>query len=137
MTKLHNLYKIADENKIDVDFFPMNALTSLSTPHAIAMDVDKIRDSREETAILGHELGHCMTGSFYRVNSSLETRERMEERANRWAIEELLPWPDLKKALYSGITEPWDLAEFFDLPQWFIEKAANFYRENCGFFPEN
>ncbi len=136
MTKLSQLYQIADQNQIDVDYFPLSAIVSLSIPGAIAMDVDKIRDSREETAILGHELGHCMTGSFYRVDSSLETRGRMEARANRWAFRELLPWQDLKNALRQGITEPWELAEYFNLPQAFIEKATHFYLDSCGLLAE-
>ena len=132
---LYDLYRIADDNQIDVDYFPMTALTSLATPDAIAMDVDKLDSSQEEKAVLGHELGHCMTGSFYRVNSGFETRGRMEARANRWAYEKLLPWEDLQVALRSGITEPWALSEHFELPQWFISRAIDYYVNTCGMRP--
>ena len=129
--ELHELYDIADENHIDVEYFPLQQLISLSTPDAIAINVDKIETESAEKFVLGHELGHCMTGSFYRINS-LETRDRMETRANRWAIRNLLPWPELQEAIGAGIAEPWELAEYFNLPEPFIKDAIEYYINICG-----
>ena len=129
--ELNELYKIADENHIEVDFFPFQQLVSLSTPDSIAIDVDKLETTSEEKAVLGHELGHCMTGSFYRINT-FETRERMEARANRWVIKNLLPWRKLREAVYAGITTPWELAEYFNLPEQFINKSIEYYINACG-----
>ena len=126
---LQELYETADKNSIDVDYFPMKAAVSLSTPASIAIDVDKLDTSRDEKAVLAHELGHCMTGSFYTIDT-LETRGRMESRANRWAIHTLLPFSERNEAVVNGICETWDLAEYFELPESFIKNAL-FYYLNC------
>lgn len=123
---LTNLYAIAGRNNIDVDYFPFKGLISMSAPGMIAINTDKLETVAEETAHLSHELGHCMTGSFYRIDT-LETRGRMEERANRWAYKAVLPLSELQEALQNGITQTWELAEYFDLPQKFIEKALCYY----------
>ncbi len=66
---LYELYEIADENAINVDYFPMRQAVSISIPDSIAIDIDKIETCREEKAVLAHELGHCMTGSFYTIST--------------------------------------------------------------------
>ena len=126
---LYELYEIADENAINVDYFPMRQAVSISIPDSIAIDIDKIETCREEKAVLAHELGHCMTGSFYTI-STIDNRGRMEERANRWAIKTLLPFSELNEAVVGGIFETYDLADYFELPESFIKTALNYYL-NC------
>ena len=128
---LYELYEIADENAINVDYFPMRQAVSISIPDSIAIDIDKIETCREEKAVLAHELGHCMTGSFYTI-STIDNRGRMEERANRWAIKTLLPFSRLNEAVVSGIYETYDLADYFELPELFIKTALNYYLNCCG-----
>lgn len=126
--KLQKLYDIADGNDIDVDYFPMRQAVSLSTPDSIAMDVRKIHTTKEETVILAHELGHCMTGSFYQINT-FETRDRMEHRAFKWAVQTIIPFQELLKQLKSGMTEPYELAEYFNVTEEFMRKAISFYKD--------
>lgn len=135
---ISKLYDIAEENEIDIDYFPMMAATSIATPYGVAIDLDKLNTSADEKACLAHELGHCMTGAFYSVKT-LETRGRMEERANRWAIYRLVPIRRLLNAVKSGITEKWEPADYFDVPESFVDVATRFYfsvlnykTENCG-----
>ena len=124
---LYELYNIADENNVDVYHYPLAPIKSLSVPNTIGIDINQIETLSEEKECLAHELGHCMTGSFYRVNT-LETRGRMEERANRWAYKKVLPLSELREARRCGITEMWELAEYFELPEAFIKKALCYYK---------
>lgn len=128
---LYELYDYADENNIDVDYFPMREVISLSIPGSIAMDVDKIKNNIEEKEHLAHELGHCMRHAFYTF-SSMETRGRMETRADRWAIKKLLPFSLLKEAVTNGLQETYELAEYFDLSEQFVTKAVNYYTQQLG-----
>ena len=80
---------------------------------AIAIDPWKMNTVAEETVCLAHELGHCETGSFYSPHTAFELRERMENRADKWAIRTLIPKSDLTAALRGGCTELWELAERF------------------------
>lgn len=127
--ELTELYQLADNNNIDVYYYPLYPVISMSVPDAIGMDVDNIETTAKEKAVLAHELGHCMTGSFYTI-STIDNRGRMEERANRWAIKTLLPFSKLNEAVVGGIYETYDLADYFDLPESFIKTALNYYL-NC------
>ena len=97
----------------------------------IGMDPFQIETSAQERVHLAHELGHCKTGSFYNVYSSLDIREKQEKKADRWAVMQLIPATELKKALLSGVTEVWELAEYFDVTEDFIRKAIEIYNLMC------
>lgn len=138
MNDIACLYWIAYQNNIDVDLFPMNEAESFSIPLndgscAIAIDPLKIRSTQDEKLKLAHEIGHCLTGSFYNKYSLLDIRQKHENRADRWAIKKLIPVNELKNAINNGYTEAWQLAEYFSVPQDFIEKAIILYRDRLGF----
>lgn len=55
---LSELYQLAEDNRIEIDYFPMRQAVSLSLPEGfIAMDVDKLMDTADEKACLAHEMG--------------------------------------------------------------------------------
>ncbi len=125
---LFDLYKYADSQGIDVDYFPMREVESVSFPCGwIALDVDKLKNSADEKVHLAHEIGHLETGSFYNVYSPLDLRSRHETRADRWAIKKLIPQGELEKAVNGGIKDIWELAEYFGVPHDFMEKALYYY----------
>ncbi len=124
---LHELYAIADNNDIDVYHFDLNPIRSMSVPGAIGIDTNLIENTAEEKEQLAHELGHCILGAFYTGTSSYELKEQKEYRADKWAIKKLIPFEELAEALQNGITEPWQLAEYFNVPQSLINKATKLY----------
>ena len=89
----------AERRNIDVDWIPMRRATSLSVPlgdrYAIALDPWKLGSLAQETVCLAHELGHCETGSFYNQYAALDVRQRHENRADKWAIQHLIPRRDI------------------------------------------
>lgn len=129
MTRLTNLYRKAEELDIQVIRCPLASLQALSTPdNFIGIDPDKLED-REELVCLAHEMGHCATGSFYTSDTPLVDRTRLEQRADRWAIRQLVPLEELKDLLRSGV-DRWDeAAEHFQVPEDFLRKAVAFYRD--------
>ncbi len=132
MTQLQRLYHAADGLGLQICYFPMAGNTAISTPDGfIGMDVDKLEDSAGELVCLAHEMGHCLTGSFYTLDSDLCQRRRCEERADRWAICRLVPLEELKAALRQGLP-PHELAEHFGVPQPFLEKCLRYYRDAKG-----
>lgn len=127
--KLEELYEIADKNHIDVYHYTLHSIVSMSVPNAIGIDTDMIQTNAEEKECLAHELGHCMTNAFYSIGT-METRGRMEKRAERWSITKLIPFSELNEAVSNGIYETWDLAEYFEIPESFIKTAIDYYL-NC------
>lgn len=126
--RLDELYNIAEKQNIDVDYFPMDECTSVSTPYGIAIDVDKLNNSIEEKVCLAHELGHCELGAFYNIFSPYDIKSRQEYRANKWAASTLIPFCELQEALESGYTEIWELAELFGVSEEFMNIAIDIYR---------
>jgi hypothetical protein len=99
---------------------------------AIALDPRKIRSSADEAVKLSHELGHCVYGGFYNQYTPLDVRAQHENKANKWAVYRLIPWGKLKQAVKSGMTEVWDLAEYFDVTEDFMRWAIAYYTERKG-----
>lgn len=124
---IEKLFDIAEENQIDIDYFKMRKVSSLSIPGAVALDTRKLPDTADANVHLAHELGHCITGSFYNICCKYDIKSRHEYRADKWAISTLIPFDKLLSALQDGITEKWQLAEHFEVTEHFIEKALSFY----------
>ena len=119
-----------DENKIVLEYcrLPLNKSVSFEDcdERYIIMDEADMTEA-ERKVHLAHEIGHCMTGAFYRPYSPLETRSRCEYKANMWMIEHLLPKERLEAAFTDGITEVWELAEHFDVPEETVRFACYEY----------
>lgn len=127
---LIQLYDIADQNNIAVYHFPLYPLKSVSVPGTIGIDADQVETTAEEKNLLAHELGHCIKYAFYTGISPLELRAQKEYRANKWAVETLIPFDELSDALENGITETWELAEYFNIGEHMIVFAFQLYEEN-------
>ncbi len=126
---LCSLYKLAEQNKFDVAWFPLQKDCSMAIQMedgscAVALDPWKMETLADEATSLGHELGHCETGSFYNPFAALDVRQKHENRADKWAIEKLIPKEALEAAVASGSREPWELAEYFGVTEPFIRKAV-------------
>lgn len=128
--ELLDYYDIAEECNIDIHYLKLKTITAASVPEHILLNPDKIKTRLQLKDCLGHELGHCMTGSFYQIDNPLDLRERHEVRADRWRMKKEIPYIEYKKALKKGITELWELAEYFDVTEDFMRKTAEFYRSN-------
>ena len=130
--ELTALYDFAKQQNIEVIPFPMKENGSMSIlmdsgDCVIGMD-DRIRDGAcQERVHLGHEVGHCATGSFYNRYSPYDLRQRHENRADKWAILQLVTEDALDEAVAEGCCEIWNLAERFGVTEQFMKKAVCYY----------
>lgn len=125
------LYEIAKEQNIEVLRFPLKDTGSMSVMEGgacfIGMDETVLDRGVQERVHLGHELGHCLTGSFYNRYAAIDHRQRHENKANKWAIQQLIPLEALDEAVASGYTNLWELAEYFGVTEDLIRKAVCWY----------
>ena len=130
--ELKNLYDFARQQNIEVFPYPLPKTGSLSFMDDtgecyIGMD-DSVRDGDvQERVHLGHELGHCVTGSFYNIPAAVDCRRRHENKADKWAVQTLIPVEELDNAIAEGCTEVWELAERFGVTEEFIRKTVCYY----------
>lgn len=133
MRDLLFLYSLAEKDNIDVDCFELDEVESLSIPlapgkYGIAINPMKLCSVADERVKLAHELGHCETGAFYNRYSCFDVRQKHENRADRWAIRQLISKDALSLAVRSGITELWELADYFQVTEPFMRKAVEYYK---------
>ena len=101
--------------------------------YGIFVDVSRPRDWRQLSWQLAHEVGHCATGCTHKLSSPYDLIARHEYKADRWAITRYLGWRrPLRRAMAAGCTEPWQLAEYFDLPQSAVEQALHYWVDCRG-----
>ena len=132
MTTLLDLYEYAEDQGIDVDWVPLEQATSLSIPlpdgsYAIAVNHWKLDTLEQETVCLAHELGHCKTGSFYNRHAALDIRQKHENRADKRAIQHLIPVEDLDEAVVEGCEDIPALSEHFCVTEDLMRKAVCWY----------
>ncbi len=133
-----DLYAIAQRNGTIIECFDMtNAISaSVMFPDGstfIGLDPFRIDSTATERICLAHELGHCITGSFYNTYAKCDIRVKHEHRATKWAIKRLIPVEQLNHAVSIGIFEAWDLADYFNVTEEFMNQALAYYAE-CGSF---
>ncbi len=128
----NDLYALADQLGIVVLSFPLPDCESISLEsndnYYIGIDDIQLDSSKEERVHMTHELGHCVTGSFYNEYSPVDNRGKCEATADRWAVKKLINKDELLKQLKKGM-EVWDLAEYFNVTEDFIRKAYHLYFE--------
>lgn len=95
--------------------------------YAVFLDFTKIRSTRLLRGVCCHEMGHAATGALHKVSSPFEKVERSEYRANRYVAERFLTPEDFREAFRAGYTEPWLLAEYFDLPEEDVRRAYDYW----------
>lgn len=132
MKPLQELYRYAEQENITVDGFQLTNRAALSLMDEdgrcyVALDREKLTGEADERAKLAHELGHCATGAFYNRFASCHCRRRLENKADKWAVRQVVPEQELDDAVAGGCESLWELAEHFGVPEPFMKKAVCWY----------
>ena len=123
------LYDYAQQQNIEVIPFPMPENDSMSDmldngDCYIGIDPSIQNGGAQERVHLGHEIGHCVTGSFYNIYAAIDNRQRHENKAAKWAITHLIPVDALDNAVADGYDELGELADRFGVTEDFVRKAV-------------
>lgn len=123
-----DLRKLAAAQGINIDERPMRELRAISLPQGwIAIDPAKFPTEADYKCVLAHEIGHCLTGSFYKVDSPAADKERCERAANEYAARLLMPAEAVLSAFQDGQGQLSTLAARFEVTAGFAAMALNFY----------
>ena len=91
-----------------------------------------IETKSEKACILAEELGHHFTSHGDIIDQSDIRNVKQELRAREWAYERLVGIVDLISAYKIGIKGRYDLAEFLEVPEWFLLEAIEHYKAKYG-----
>ena len=127
-----DLYVLAEKQNIEVieTALPQNGSLSIMDDRGncyIGIDESVMDGGALEIVHMGHELGHCLTGSFYNLHTRFDVRQRHENRADKWAVRQIISVESLDEAITAGYTEIWQLAEYFSVTEEFIKKAVCYH----------
>lgn len=134
---LNKLYDIAEKENIKIyDWYIEDCdgiCLNYDKINAIALNYDELGTYIEEKCTLAEELGHYYMDATYSLSSGYETRSRQEYRAKKWSYTTLVPFKKLKEAIKKGLTEIYQLAEYFDVTVEFMANCIEFYKSKYGF----
>ena len=77
--------------------------------------------------LLCFAVDNCCDVAIIIVNVAVDSRQRHENRADKWAIRRLIPAKGLDIAVAEGHTELWDLADYFGVTEELMRKAVCLY----------
>lgn len=128
---IERLYAIAKEHNIPVVDMQLKYISAMAVcigeKCAIGIDYKQISSTADEKVKLAHELGHCITKSFYSSKATADFIHNQENTADLWAIKTIIPKSNIDTALKNGIENVEQLADCFDVTKDYIEKALHFY----------
>lgn len=136
MFELSQFYDYCKQNHVDV--IPFSGMPAAGATvrdggqYAVFLDFDRIKSTRLLRGVCCHELAHVATGALHKVESPFELAQRSEYRANRYMAQQFLPADAFREAIRAGYTEPWQLAEYFELPEQDIKNALSYWTERRG-----
>lgn len=81
----------------------------------IAVDYNKIENSKEEKMIIAEEKAHYETGALYLLNADKTTIDKMEYKANKKVYNELVPFNKLKELCEKHLSVS-ELSDYFGIP---------------------
>lgn len=136
MSALNDFYTYCQQEDIQIVAYPIGfrsaASLRLRGRRATFFDFDHIRSIPELNWAAAHESGHHHLGAYHKVSSPYQLWQQAEYRADRWAFHSYLPATALAEAMRLGYTEPWQLAEYFGMPEPAIKKALHYWTECRG-----
>lgn len=88
----------------------------------------ELHGEKQTNAVLTHEKWHYRLGAFYQFEAPYEQRSQAEARANRAALQELVPKQRLALLLRKGLSVS-EIAEALDVNEIHIWEAWRLYRE--------
>ncbi len=93
---------------------------------------NQIDTMSEKTCVLAEELGHYETTTGVILDQTNLHNEKQEEKARRWAVDQLIKPSDLIAASNSGVSSRSELSEYLDVTESFIELMLNHFLKVFG-----
>ncbi|MDG0765417.1 ImmA/IrrE family metallo-endopeptidase [Bacillus halotolerans] len=98
--------------------------------------INKKLSNTEKRVVLAEELGHHFTTAGQILDQSTIQNRKQELRARNWAYKKLVPLNKIVQAHKAGIKNRYELAEFLNVTEKFLDEALKRYIEEYGLYKE-
>ena len=99
---------------------------------AIKMDMT----NTEKACVLAEELGHHYTTVGNILDQSKTENRKQERRARLWAYKKAFDLVDLVSAYKHGCRNRYEIAEYLEVTESFLQEALDTYKEKYGIYTE-
>lgn len=127
---------LTEVEKENIDVYENNCigkLKGLYVDQTITLNTN-IDTEKEKNCILAEELGHYHT-SFGDIRDQSKVENKKQEiKARRWAYERLVGIIDIVNAYKAGVRNKYELAEYLNVTEIFIEEAIEHYKIKHGLY---
>lgn len=126
------LLKEADSQCLVVKEKPLRANNGRIKGKRIA--IKKNMSTTEKACVLAEELGHYYTSNGNILDLSKTENRKQERRARLWAYKKAFDLVDLITAYKYGCRNRYELAEYLDVTEEFLQEALGIYKEKYGIY---
>lgn len=124
----------AEKEHIEIVYIPLKGrLKGLYYDKVIAINKN-IETTAEKTCVLAEELGHYYTTVGNILDQKRIQNRKLERRARAWAYKKLVPLYKLVEAYKDGIKNRFELAEYLQVTEEFLDEALKYYKEKYGMY---
>ena len=125
--------KHEDLNIQEMDLSGVDGLKGLYIDGNIAID-QNIPTSAEKSCILAEELGHHYTSAGNILDQNNSSNRKQEHKARLWAYGYRIGLLGLIECYKAGCRNRFEAAEHLNVPEEFLQKAVELFRERYGQF---
>lgn len=126
------LMQLAEEEDIDVIEMPMSGRNKgFYCDNVIALN-SRMETLTETRCVLAEELGHYYTSYGDILDQSKVENRKQEIKARRWGYSKLVPIPKLIQAYKYGCTSKYEIAEYIEVTEEFLEDSIEYYLQRYG-----
>ncbi|NLZ54543.1 MAG: ImmA/IrrE family metallo-endopeptidase, partial [Thermoanaerobacteraceae bacterium] len=128
------LLREAEKEDIEIVYLPFRGrIKGFYYDKVIAIS-RHIDTTAEETCILAEELGHYYTSAGNILDQKQLSNRKLERRARAWAYKKLVPLDKLIEAYKAGVRSRFELAEYLQVTEKFLDEALKYYKEKYGMY---
>lgn len=127
---------LLEVEKEGIEYFENNyigKMKGLYIDNTITLN-SNIDTEAEKKCILAEELGHHFTSYGNIIDQSKIENKKQERRARAWAYDKLIGITGLINAYKYGCRNKYEIAEYLNVSEQFLEDAIKYYHEKYGLF---
>ncbi|WP_340373252.1 ImmA/IrrE family metallo-endopeptidase [Peribacillus sp. FSL E2-0218] len=94
--------------------------------------IDKLQTNVQKRCVLAEELGHHFKTVGNIIDQTKLNNVRQEKIARRWAYNKLIPLPCFVEAYEYGCSNRFEISEFLNVTEEFLQEALERYIEKYG-----
>lgn len=128
------LYRAVNDGiSIDEDYPFKGKTYGLYIDGNIALS-NKLKTTKEKTCVLAEELGHYYTTAGDIIDLNDTNNRKQELRARAWGYNQLIGMAGLVQAFEHGCRNRYEMAEYLDITEEYLEEALKHYRSKYGVY---